>query len=253
MTVRQAARGFRKYWRCTIMKKSIRLLSVLLAMALCFTCFSVGVGAAYADYTYPAGYEHDKAFISLYQCGSVIADKVDALLAEKGKADTVNLVVTKLSYDITSIDAARTTVQNLLNEGVWKLAKSRIGTLGDLNFDAITSMPARNASGRTDVEVITSLLKFLYDNAEIVGMIVDGKLENGMLDDWPINIDVNEKIGDVHKMIKDAAYNALFKDGKSTCTAESTLDAMINEFLYNMLIKSGSTCRVWRTNWSQPA
>ena len=221
------------------MKKSTRLLSVLLAMVLCFTCFSVGVSAAYADYTHPAGYEHDKAFISMYQCGSIIADKIDALLAEKGKADSVNLVVTTLHYDITSIDAARNTVHTLTNEGIWKTAKSRIGTLGDLNFDAILAMPARSAAGRTDVEVLTGLLKFLYDNYEIVGMIVDGKLDNGILDNWPINIDINEKIGDVHKMIKDAAYNALFEDGKSSCTADSSLDTMVNELLYNLLIKSG--------------
>ena len=57
------------------MKKSIRLLSVLLAMVLCFTCMSVGVSAAYYSYTYPAGFEHDKAYISVFQCGSIIADK----------------------------------------------------------------------------------------------------------------------------------------------------------------------------------
>ena len=157
------------------MKKSIRLLSVLLAMVLCFTCMSVGVSAAYADYTYPAGYEHDKAYISLFQCGSVIVDKIDAMLAEKGDDLKGHVDYIDIDYDLTSLDNARTTVHNLLEGNLWKNATNlfNLGDFEEINFTAIENMPARNATGRTDVEVLTSLLKFLYDNATIIGKLVN--------------------------------------------------------------------------------
>ena len=224
------------------MKKSIRLLSVLLAMVLCFTCMSMGVSAAYADYSEPAGFEHDQAYISLYQCGSIIADKIDAMLAAKEDDLKGHVKVIDIDYDLTSIDKAHQTVHDLLESGVWKNGSNlvNLGDLENINFNAIESMPLRTATGRTDVEVLTYLLKFLYDNWEIIGRVIDGKFNNGSLKTLSFGkLDINAMVGSVHQKIKTAAYNALFKNGKSSCKPTSTLDAMVNEYLYNFLIDSG--------------
>ena len=99
------------------MKKSIRLLSVLMAMVLCFSCLGTGVSAAYYDYSQPAGYDAlEHPYISAFQCGSIIIDKLDEILAEKDMHGDVEVIGISLgiSYDLRSIDQARETVHTLL-------------------------------------------------------------------------------------------------------------------------------------------
>ena len=74
------------------MKKSTRLISVLLAMILCLSCTSVGVFAEYADYSSPAGMNAlDHPYISAYQCGSMLLDRVDELLEQPASVPIRNM------------------------------------------------------------------------------------------------------------------------------------------------------------------
>ena len=53
-------------------------------------------------------------------------------------------------------------------------------------------------------------------------------------------LDINDTVGDVHAMIKKTVFEALFKDGDkvkegTVVTENSTLDDMVNEFLYGFI------------------
>ncbi|MGN0635875.1 MAG: dockerin type I domain-containing protein [Acutalibacteraceae bacterium] len=226
------------------MKKSVRLLSILLAMVLTFSCFSVGTYAAYADYSHPAGYDAlDHPYISAYQCSSMILDKVDEMLAEQNLVGDIDAkVVSTFHYDLTSIDKTFDSLIRLFNHDLYKKGKGLLdlGDLENINIASIKTAPTRVAVGRTDMEVLLALFGFLRDNKDLIGKIVDGKWDNGGL--VSSFLDVNATVGDVHQMIKDTLYNALFEDriaegGTVVCTTTSTLDAMVNEFIYTMLVE----------------
>lgn len=226
------------------MKKSVRLLSILLAMVLTFSCFSVGTYAAYADYSRPAGYDAlDHPYISAYQCSSMILDKVDVMLAEQNLTGDIDAkVVSSFHYDLTSIDKTFDTLIRLFNHDLYKKGKGLLdlGDLEHINISSIKTAPTRVAVGRTDMEVLIALFNFLKDNKDLIGKIVDGKWDNGGL--VSNFLDVNATVGDVHQKIKDALFNALFEKriaggGTVVSTTTSTLDAMVNEFIYTMLVE----------------
>lgn len=224
------------------MKKSTRLISILLAMVLCFGTFGMGASAAYADYTYPAGYDAlDHPYVSAYQVGSMLLDMIDQMLAEEDISGELDLVLwDPVKYDLSSVDKAFDSLIDIFESQLLKDGKTLLdaGDLENLTIAAVYKAPRRNTVGRTDLEMVYSLLDFLFDNRSYVGKIVDSCWDNGgLIGNF---LDINELVGDVQGMIKEIAYEALFKDrieeGKTVyCTINSSLDAMINEFLYVML------------------
>ena len=216
------------------MKKSVRLISVLLAMILCLSCTSVGVFAEYADYSNPAGMNAlDHPYISAYQCGSMILDRVDELLAEKDIHGHIGYTI-NFDYDVRNIDAALSTVHTLVNHKIWSVSTSWVGDIRRLEFRSLLNSPYRTSQGCTDLQILYALFGFLKDNAERIGKLVDGEWDNGSI--VGLFLDLNDKIGDVHQKVKDAIFNALIKDpDHATVTATSTIDNMINEFLYTYI------------------
>ena len=224
------------------MKKSIRLISVLLAMVLCFSSFSVGVYAAKADITQPAGYDAlDHPYISAYQVGTFLLDMIDEMLAEDPIQKHIKFGTIDINIDLSSVDNAVATVKGLRDNDTVKNLSGAAGDIDTINYREVNSIPRRTAEGRTDLEVLYGLLGFLKDNKTLIGKALDGELSLGGLVDtfW----DVNDAIGDLHATIREALFDALFKDmiddGVAvTSTKDSNIDAMVNEFIYKFVIDS---------------
>ena len=216
------------------MKKSVRLISILLAMIMCLSCASVGVFAEYADYSRPAGTNAlDHPVINAAQCGSMILDKVDDLLREKDIKGHIGYGI-NFDYDVTSIDAALRTIHTLVEHKIWSVSTSWVGDIRRLDFSSLLVSPYRTSVGSTDLQILYAMFGFLSDNAERIGKLVDGEWDNGSV--VGIFLDLNDKIGDVHQKIKDAVYDALFKNTKGVkVTKSSTIDDMVNEFLYTYI------------------
>ncbi len=224
------------------MKKSTRIISILLAMVLCFGSFGIGASAAYADYTYPAGYDAlDHPYISAYQCGSMILDMIDEMLAEEDLKGTLDVYIySPIDYDLTSVDNAFDTLIDIFESTLYKQGTSiiNLGDLEDLSIAAVYAAPRRTTVGRTDLEMVYALLNFLRDNRDKIGKIVDSCWDNGgIVSNF---LDINETVGDVQGMIKEIAYEALFEDRIEDglpvhSTVNSSLDFMINELIYTML------------------
>ena len=161
------------------MKKSVRLISILLAMLMCLSCASVGVFAEYADYSRPAGSNAlDHPVISASQCGSMILDKVDDLLREKDIKGHIGYGI-NFDYDVTSIDAALSTIHTLVNHKIWSVNTSWVGDIRRLNFNSLLNSPYRTSAGTSDLAILYAMFGFLRDNAERIGKLVDGEWDNG--------------------------------------------------------------------------
>lgn len=225
------------------MKKSVRLISILMAMLLCFSCMTTGVWAEYADYSRPAGTNSlDHPVISAYQCGSLLLDKIDEMLTKMdtdkdGKLHGKIGWPLNLSYDARTIDGALHTVHNLVDSGLldnFLVTEDTVGDLDNVNFNSLLASPYRTTVGSTDLQILYAMFGFLRDNRNLIGKLIDGSWDNGMIGTF---LDVNDVLGDVHVLVKEKLFEALFMDGDNVkegtvVTKTSTLDDMINEFLY---------------------
>lgn len=226
------------------MKKSVRLISILMAMLLCFSCMTTGVWAEYADYSHPAGTNAlDHPVISAYQCGSLILDKIDKMLYDMNEDKDGKLkghigYTLDVDYDLSSIDGALKSIRSLLSCWAWDaIGTSIVGDLKRINFDALLASPFRTTVGATDLQILYAMFNFLRDNKNLIGKLIDGGWDNGMIGSF---LDMNDIIGDVQGMIKEMVFKALFMDGDEVkegtiVTKESSLDDMVNEFLYSFI------------------
>lgn len=193
------------------MKKSTKLLSVLLAILMIFSSMSV-MASAYE--TYNDGQEkvydsNDKGAAILLtdeQRASWLCDTVNGLLASANIKMNIAVIGT---VDLTSIDALFDTMDNL--EG-WVSGTAWLVNLGDIesmNLDAFKNnagMSVNNQGGA--VAVINQLLLFLDNNASWLASIIEkGSLDLGLIGSFVDISMVNQILADVPGMIKGLIYD----------------------------------------------
>ena len=173
------------------MKKSIRILSILMAFVMLIGSFSV-MGSAYQAYkgTAIAGQYNDvdAPEFTIEQYASMALDELDRMLAkEQIKLNLLGM----LDLDLTSVDAAIGSVLSFLETG-----SALIGMLGDAStLDTIcTPLKASTAkrSGGSDLQVIYALLDFVSNLKGIAQNYVNGTVSVGILDgfiaDYKFNV-----------------------------------------------------------------
>lgn len=223
------------------MKKSVRLLAMLMTFAVFATMFSVGASARRYDYTQvePGNYDSvGRPFLTHNQMGTLILDMVDEMLAEQQMYNTFGIdegiIHYELIFDFTSIDKAIKSIKDLFGDGLIRFLLGTLGfAFGDLekiNSSSIANCPYRDDPNRPDYAILyPHITGFLGNNANILGKVVDGSLDMGIID-WATGI--QELTGDIPAMIKEMAYDAFFEDSPvSTVSATSSLDSMIQEKL----------------------
>lgn len=221
------------------MKKSLKVVSILLAMIMGFSCMTMGVSAAYADYSTPAGYDSlDHPYISIAQCGSMLLDYVDNMLAEAGTSlvgEIDAIFWSPVTYNFTSVDNALNSIVGIMNSGLVKDAKGllNLGDLEKININAINNSPRRTTPGRADLEIVYALTQFLADNRNIIGRIVDSCWDNGGLVKY--FFDINETIGDIHSKINEALFKAFAEPLGYTAGQITNADTMLSYFVANLL------------------
>ena len=159
------------------MKKMKKLLSVLLAMVLAFSCFSVA-GSAFQAYENPGSYFYDsndnpRAYLyTPEQRASIIMDMLDELLAGLN----IKTKVIGITVDLTSYDALCKTLDNgLIGAALSTLA----GDLADLDYSKIKGT---TRAGLKDTGVLDRLGETLALNGELVYNILNaGKIDLGLI------------------------------------------------------------------------
>ncbi len=159
------------------MKKSTRILSILMAFVMLLSTFTV-LGSAYQAYKNDAIEEYndvDAPVFTLEQYASMALDEVDRMLAKEQL--NVNIYIGTL--DLASITQTIASVESLLTS-----VKTLLPLLGDAASLKITALEGDARGEDADLEIIYDVLDFIADNAEVFEKFVNGSLNLGIMDSF---------------------------------------------------------------------
>lgn len=240
------------------MKKSTKLLSVILAVVMIFSTMSVMAFAAKTDYqtsdnlTALDAYSPDGAVtrLSTEERMSVVFDFLDVTLAaaniNMGEVFNVNLGITtlKLNIDLRSVDAICGTIdsaQALLNNGMVKGLKGLLGIVKDANLKNWKSDMTREKNAQLDI--VNGIATLLNDNAGLVKKVItDGKLDVGVIGNFVDVSAVNKYLSDIPGLVKGLVYPlfARVDDDMTLINTYSTTTENPDTLIKNVLINAMS-------------
>lgn len=236
------------------MKKSTKLLSVILAVVMIFSTMSVMAFAAKTEYqtsdnlTALEAYSPDGAVtrLSTEERMSVVFDFLDVTLAAANinMGDVINKAGLHLVIDLRSVNALCGTIdsaQSLLNNGLVKLVKGLLGIVKDANLKNWPSGMTRENHAQLDI--VNGIATLLNDNAGLVKKVInDGKLDVGIIGNFVDISGVNKYLADLPGMIKSLVYPlfARVDDDMTLINTYSTTTENPDTLIKNVLINAMS-------------
>lgn len=240
------------------MKKSTKLLSVILAVVMIFSTMSVMAFAAKTEYqtsdnlTALDAYSPDGAVtrLSTEERMSVVFDFLDVTLAAANinMGDVINKAGLHLVIDLRSVNALCGTIdsaQALLNNGLVKLVKGLLGIVKDANLKNWPSGMTRENHDQLDI--VNGIATLLKDNAGLVKKVInDGKLDVGIIGNFVDISGVNKYLADLPGMLKGLVYPmfARVDDDMTLINTYSTTtanpDTLVKKVLINAMSKPQS-------------
>lgn len=240
------------------MKKSTKLLSVILAVVMIFSTMSVMAFAAKTKYqtsdnlTALDAYSPDGAVtrLSTEERMSVVFDFLDVTLAAANinMGDVINTAGLRLVIDLRSVNALCGTIdsaQALLNNGLVKLVKGLLGIVKDADLKKWKSGMTREKNAQLDI--VNGIATLLNDNAGLVKKVInDGKLDVGIIGNFVDISGVNKYLSDLPGMLKGLVYPmfARVDDDMTLINTYSTTtanpDTLVKKVLINAMSKPQS-------------
>lgn len=218
------------------MKKSKKLLSVLLAITLIFGSISVGVSAAYAPYLNNALVDGDnyntidQVTLTEAQQASLLLDKVDRALADAAISIDIPLIGT---LNMTSVDNALNSIYNVT--GNWLFGSATVGDLVVLEtYRADIASVRRTTADKTDADVLASVVTYLGHCADTLSKIIDGtfnwKIVKGFLP-----AEIRLLLDDIPGYLKEMLWNLIHPTTTEPMPAGTTLDTIVQYVLDNQV------------------
>ena len=236
------------------MKKSTKLLSVILAVVMIFSTMSVMAFAAKTEYqtsdnlTALDAYSPDGAVtrLSTEERMSVVFDFLDVTLAAANinMGEVINTAGLRLVIDLRSVNALCGTIdsaQALLNNGLVKLVKSLLGIVKDANLKNWKSGMTRETNAQLDI--VNGIATLLNDNAGLVKKVInDGKLNVGIIGNFVDISGVNKYLSDLPGMLKGLVYPVFARvdDDMTLINTYSTTTENPDTLVKNVLINAMS-------------
>lgn len=236
------------------MKKSTKLLSVILAVVMIFSTMSVMAFAAKTKYqtsdnlTALDAYSPDGAVtrLSTEERMSVVFDFLDVTLAAANinMGDVINKAGLHLVIDLRSVNALCGTIdsaQSLLNNGLVKLVSGLLGIVKNANLKNWPSGMTREKNAQLDI--VNGIATLLNDNAGLVKKVIsDGKLDVGIIGNFVDISGVNKYLSDLPGMIKSLVYPlfARVDDDMTLINTYSTTTENPDTLIKNVLINAMS-------------
>ena len=236
------------------MKKSTKLLSVILAVVMIFSTMSVMAFAAKTKYqtsdnlTALDAYSPDGAVtrLSTEERMSVVFDFLDVTLAAANinMGEVINTMGLKLVIDLRSVNALCGTIdsaQALLNNGLVKLVKGLLGIVKDANLKNWPSGMTRENHAQLDI--VNGIATLLNDNAGLVKKVInDGKLNVGIIGNFVDISGVNKYLSDLPGMLKGLVYPVFARvdDDMTLINTYSTTTENPDTLIKNVLINAMS-------------
>lgn len=214
------------------MKQFKKLLSVLLAIIMVLSSVSIlasAYGVAWKDSGISRSQYNtiDVPTLTTEQYASAALDEVDRMLAEEQLVFTEEDIFVG-TLDLSSVNTTLDSVNTILNGNLWNNYKSLLGDLSGLNISALT---ARRSNGGSDVAVINSLLKFLYDNKGLLSGFVKGEIDLGAIVGQFVDLSDFEVPGLLKGMLYEAVYD---QDAPDQVT--QTVDTMAQDIIDKLVV-----------------
>lgn len=235
------------------MSNSKKLLSLFLAMIMVFSTFAIGVEAAYADYKDEAikSYDSiDKPVFTTEQLASIALDAIDAMLGDM-ETNSFKIPVLNVTLNFSSIDVALNSLEDIYNGGVWKTVESIAGEVGkELTFAALNTNPdgnfaangcRRTTPGKSDVDVLYSVLAFVNDNSSLLAKYGYGTLDLGPTLTGLLGDSVAEYL-DAPNLIRGLLYDLAYSDSDpdyveyEDLAVKPTVDQMLQIIIDDLLV-----------------
>lgn len=236
------------------MKKSAKLLSVILAVVMIFSTMSVMAFAAKTKYQTSDNlnalnaYSPDGAVtrLSTDERMSVVFDFLDVTLAAANinMGDVINKAGLHLVIDLRSVNALCGTIdsaQALLNNGLVGGVKWMLGIVKDANLKNWKSGMTREDNAQ--LEIVNGIATLLNDNASLVKKVInDGKLDVGIIGNFVDISGVNKYLSDIPGLVKGLVYPlfARVDDDMTLINTYSTTTANPDTLIKNVLINAMS-------------
>lgn len=236
------------------MKKSTKLLSVILAVVMIFSTMSVMAFAAKTEYqtsdnlTALDAYSPDGAVtrLSTEERMSVVFDFLDVTLAAANinMGEVFSVGSLKLNIDLRSVNALCGTIDNvksLLNSGAVKLLSGLLGIVKNANLKNWKSGMTREKNAQLDI--VNGIATLLNDNAGLVKKVInDGKLDVGIIGNFVDISGVNKYLSDLPGMLKGLVYPVFARvdDDMTLINTYSTTTENPDTLIKNVLINAMS-------------
>lgn len=241
------------------MKKSTKLLSVILAIVMIFSSMSVLASAAKANYKTTADLEANAAYspygavtrLSTEERMSILFDYLDNVLGDANinMGKLFDVAGLSLTVDLRSINALLGTIDNvksLRNNGLVKLVAGLLGILKDLDVSTWQSGMTRESVDQ--LTIVYELLEFLNQNRSLLaGVIRSGNVDLGVASSALSGVDLSI-IGDIPGLIKGLIYPLFQRWDDTTARADQLantagnggMEATLNEFVQRLFTNNMS-------------
>lgn len=225
------------------MKRFKQLLCVILSVLMAFSCLTLAASAQ--------GTETVKPSLKYYSSKSdaynakLTLDKVDEILAGLNNGQGIYFVLVEdvLTVDLRNVNALCDTldllkraieVDNIFDIGTTALIREALGQLGDdINLKNWQENMSRT---KDDIAILRNLLGFLGDNSAVIGGIVKGGYDMGLVSNF---VDINGILGQdgISGMIKELLFGFVYKEGSADFNnAYNTYKNDVDAFIYGPLL-----------------
>lgn len=241
------------------MKKSKKLLSVLLAMLMILSSLTVMASAAKANYRTVTDLETNAAYspygavtrLSTEERLSILFDYLDGILEaaniNMGQLISIGLIESnkvKIIVDLRSIDAiCDTTIDSVAQSTgstYWGIAKGMLGVLGSLNTS--TWQKDMTRGGVDQFTIVYELLELLNKNRGMVETVLANGLDLGLVESFVDLGSIKTMIGDVPGLVKGMIFplferwddnQALINTYKNTA-GDGGMETVLNGFVQRL-------------------
>lgn len=204
------------------MKKSTKLLSVILAILMIFSSLSVASFAAKANYKTVDNLDALQAYnqygsvtrLSTEERMSILFDSLDNLLAQANinMGTVVDTMGLKVTINFTSVDnlcVSLDSFRSTLTGGTFKFAAGlvNLGILEKVKFDSW--QPGMTREGTDQLTIVYELLQLLSANTNAVNEVFTNGIELGMIANFIKGLDlssINGLITNVPSAVKRAVF-----------------------------------------------
>ena len=242
------------------MKKSTKLLSVILAIVMLFSSMTVLASAAKTNYKTHEDLVALNAYspygtvtrLSTEERTSMVFDTLDQLLGDLNinPGELFNMLGLSLSVNLTSVNALCGTIDNvksLLDNALVSMISGSLGIIKDVNLDNWQTGMTRE--GTAQLTIVAELLEVLKDNAGVVGNVLrTGNVDLGLANSALSGVDLSI-IKDIPGLIKGLIFPLLErKDDDLTQMGalaspqgDGGVQTVLNNFVQSLFTKPQST------------